>query len=129
MAICVHTFRFAPSRSAAPVAVSLKLRVYSEYRYLNTPILMPEACDCLKNVHCMSAIYLLHLLILPRCLQLVSFFVFWSVCFFFSIRIFRFAKQIVKVPKRQMLYPGLDTFQRGRGPPYQYPFRCLQLGG
>jgi len=78
----VYTVRFAPSRSAATVAVSLKLRVYGEYLYLNSPILMPRAWDCLKNVHCMSAIYLLHLLIfLSRCLQL-AFQLF--TCIFFS---------------------------------------------
>lgn len=121
----VYTVRLAPSRSDAPVAVSLKLRVYREYLYLylylNSPILMPAACDCLKNVHRMSAIYLLHLLIfLSRCLQLgFRFLVFFSSILFLLIYpevFFRFAIQIVKVPKRQTLFGLQIHFLRGRGP-------------
>lgn len=92
----VYTVRLAPSRSDAPVAVSLKLRVYGEYLYLylylNSPILMPAACDCLKNVHRMSAIYLLHLLIfLSRCLQLGFRFLVFFFLFYFSLFIQRYS--------------------------------------
>jgi len=113
----VYTVRFAPSRSAATVAVSLKLRVYGEYLYLNSPILMPRAWDCLKNVHCMSAIYLLHLLIfLSRCLQL-AFQLF--TCIFLQLSSDVSSGLPYKLSRCQSVKccsVSRYTFWRGRGP-------------
>jgi len=125
----VYTVRLAPSRSDAPFAVSLKLRVYGEYLYLylNSPILMPAACDCLKNVHRMSAIYLLHLLIfLSRCLQLgfrfLVFFFFYSISPYLSRGIPSVCHTNCQGAKASNAVRFADTlFARAR-PPYQYPF-------
>lgn len=125
----VYNVRFAPSLSNYGL-------MGREYLYLNSPILMPGACDCLKNVHCMSAIYLLHSLIsqLP-CLQLGNFlfhFYFLFSSIFFHLFIYLVASSCGGLPNKLSRcqsvkccsLAGYTFCSEGATiwPPYQYPF-------